>query len=72
MVFLNGEFIPKDQASISVMDRGFLFGDGVYEVIPVYNNQIFRLDEHLALAKQPGFHPYNQPLQERPMAKNST
>jgi len=47
MVFLNGEFIPKDQASISVMDRGFLFGDGVYEVIPVYNNQIFRLDEHL-------------------------
>lgn len=47
MVYLNGEFIPKNQASISVMDRGFLFGDGVYEVIPVYNNKIFRLDEHL-------------------------
>jgi D-alanine transaminase len=47
MVFLNGEFIPKDQASISVMDRGFLFGDGVYEVIPVYNGKIFRLSKHL-------------------------
>ncbi|SMN15100.1 D-alanine aminotransferase [uncultured Candidatus Thioglobus sp.] len=47
MVYLNGEFIPKDQASVSVMDRGFLFGDGVYEVIPVYSGKIFRLDEHL-------------------------
>ncbi|MBW5290285.1 MAG: D-alanine aminotransferase [Candidatus Ruthia sp. Asou_11_S2] len=47
MVFLNGEFIEKNQAHISVMDRGFLFGDGVYEVIPVYNNKIFRLNEHL-------------------------
>jgi len=48
MVFLNGEFIPKNQASVSVMDRGFLFGDGVYEVIPVYSGQVFRLHEHLA------------------------
>ncbi|CAC9530034.1 D-alanine aminotransferase (EC 2.6.1.21) [uncultured Gammaproteobacteria bacterium] len=47
MVYLNGEFIPKDQASVSIMDRGFLFGDGVYEVIPVYSGKIFRLDEHL-------------------------
>ncbi len=47
MVFLNGEFIKKNQAHISVMDRGFLFGDGVYEVIPIYNGKIFRLDEHL-------------------------
>mgnify|MGYP001563129189 FL=1 len=47
MVFLNGEFIPKNKALISVMDRGFLFGDGVYEVIPVYDHKIFRLDEHL-------------------------
>lgn len=47
MVFLNGEFIKKNQAHISVMDRGFLFGDGVYEVIPVYNNNIFRLNAHL-------------------------
>ncbi|HIB97752.1 MAG TPA: D-amino-acid transaminase [Candidatus Thioglobus sp.] len=47
MVYLNGEFIPKEQAQVSVMDRGFLFGDGVYEVIPVYSGKIFRLDEHL-------------------------
>ena len=47
VVFLNGEFLPLENANISVMDRGFLFGDGVYEVIPVYENWIFRLDEHL-------------------------
>ncbi len=47
MVYLNGDFIAKNKASISVMDRGFLFGDGVYEVIPVYNGKIFRLTEHL-------------------------
>jgi D-alanine transaminase len=34
MVYLNGNFVAKNKASISVMDRGFLFGDGVYEVIP--------------------------------------
>ena len=47
MVYLNGEFIDKADANISVMDRGFLFGDGVYEVIPVYNRQVFRLNPHL-------------------------
>ena len=47
MVFLNGEFIEKNKAFISVMDRGFLFGDGVYEVIPVYQGKIFRLNAHL-------------------------
>ena len=47
MVYLNGEFIAKEKASISVMDRGFLFGDGVYEVIPVYQGRLFRLSEHL-------------------------
>lgn len=46
-VFLNGEFLPQDQATISVMDRGFLFGDGVYEVIPVYNDKLFRFEQHL-------------------------
>lgn len=46
-VFLNGEFLALDQAKISVMDRGFLFGDGVYEVIPCYNGRLFRLSEHL-------------------------
>jgi D-alanine transaminase len=47
MVYLNGEFLPLDQARVPVMDRGFLFGDGVYEVIPVYSRHAFRLAEHL-------------------------
>lgn len=47
MVYLNGNFIAKDKATISVMDRGFLFGDGVYEVIPVYQGKLFRLNKHL-------------------------
>lgn len=47
IVFLNGEFLPQEQAKISVMDRGFLFGDGVYEVIPVYNDKIFQFKHHI-------------------------
>ena len=47
MVYLNGKFILKSEAYISVMDRGFLFGDGVYEVFPVYNGFILRLESHL-------------------------
>jgi D-alanine transaminase len=47
-VYLNGEFLALEQARVPVMDRGFLFGDGVYEVIPVYDRQPFRLHEHLA------------------------
>jgi D-alanine transaminase len=46
-VYLNGQFLPVDEAKISVLDRGFIFGDGVYEVIPVYSRHIFRLPEHL-------------------------
>ena len=46
-VFLNGEYIDADKANVSVMDRGFLFGDGVYEVIPVYHGSLFRFDSHL-------------------------
>lgn len=46
-VYLNGEFLPQQQAQVSVMDRGFLFGDGVYEVIPAYNGHLFRLIHHL-------------------------
>lgn len=47
MIYLNGEFMPIEKASISVLDRGFIFGDGVYEVIPVYSQRPFRLDGHL-------------------------
>lgn len=46
--YLNGEFLPLEEARISVMDRGFLFGDGVYEMIPVYGDHIFRLEQHLS------------------------
>lgn len=47
IAFLNGEFVELSNAKISVLDRGFIFGDGVYEVIPVYSKRLFRLDEHL-------------------------
>ncbi|MBA2654281.1 MAG: D-amino acid aminotransferase [Gammaproteobacteria bacterium] len=46
-VYLNGDFIPQEQAVVSVMDRGFLFGDGVYEVLPVYKGKIFRFEHHI-------------------------
>jgi len=47
VIYLNGDFMPIEQAKISVLDRGFIFGDGVYEVIPVYSRRPFRLAEHL-------------------------
>ena len=46
-VYLNGSYLPEEEALIPVMDRGFLFGDGVYEVIPVYGRRLFRLAQHL-------------------------
>jgi D-alanine transaminase len=46
-VYLNGEFLLLAEARIPVLDRGFIFGDGVYEVIPVYSGRPFRLDAHL-------------------------
>lgn len=48
IVYLNGRFMPIAEAKVPVMDRGFLFGDGAYEVIPVYSRRPFRLAEHLA------------------------
>ena len=47
-VFLNGRLLPIEQATVSVLDRGFIFGDGVYELVPVYSRVPFRLEEHLA------------------------
>ncbi len=46
--YLNGEFTTLPNAKISVMDRGFIFGDGVYEVVPVYQGQLFRFANHMA------------------------
>jgi D-alanine transaminase len=48
MVFLNGNYLPMEEATVPVLDRGFIFGDGVYELVPVYSRVAFRLDEHLS------------------------
>ncbi|ODV41121.1 D-amino acid aminotransferase [Cupriavidus sp. UYMMa02A] len=47
-VYLNGELIPLSEARVPVLDRGFIFGDGIYEVIPIYNGNPFRGAQHLA------------------------
>lgn len=48
LCYLNGDFGPLCDAKVSVLDRGFIFGDGVYEVLPAYNARIFRFEEHMA------------------------
>jgi D-alanine transaminase len=48
LCYLNGDYLPLNQAKVSVLDRGFIFGDGVYEVVPVYGRKLFRFDEHMA------------------------
>ena len=48
LCFLDGDYLPLNQAKVSPMDRGFLFGDGAYESIPVYGRRMFRFDDHLA------------------------
>ncbi|OZB47267.1 MAG: hypothetical protein B7X42_07250, partial [Thiomonas sp. 14-66-4] len=45
---LNGDYLPLDQARVSVLDRGFIFGDGVYEVVPAYARRPFRFEQHIA------------------------
>ena len=47
LVYLNGAFMPLEEARIPVLDRGFIFGDGVYEVVPAYSRTPFRMTEHL-------------------------
>ena len=47
-VYLNGQFLPLEEAKISVLDRGFIYGDGVYELVPVYGRRPYRLRQHLA------------------------
>lgn len=48
IVYLNGSYLPQEKATISIMDRGFLFGDSVYEVIPVFDGNFFGLESHIA------------------------
>lgn len=45
---LHGELLPLDQARVSVLDRGFIFGDGIYEAIPAYGGRLFRFEHHMA------------------------
>ena len=47
LMYLDGKFVPEDEAKVSVLDHGFLYGDGVYEGIKAYNGRIFGLDEHV-------------------------
>jgi D-alanine transaminase len=46
-VYLNGQFLPLEDAKVSVLDRGFIYGDGVYELVPVYGRKPFRMPHHL-------------------------
>lgn len=48
LVYLNGAMTPIADAKVSVLDRGFIFGDGIYEVIPIYNRRMFRSEQHMA------------------------
>jgi D-alanine transaminase len=50
-VYLDGNYTQKNEAKLSILDRGFLFGDGVYELIPVYNRYIFYIENHLKRLK---------------------
>lgn len=47
MVYLNGDYVRLGDAKVSVLDRGFIFGDGIYEVVPIYNGRPFLMDGHL-------------------------
>src|SRR5438445_8725512 len=47
-VYLNDRFVPREEAVVSVFDRGFLYGDGVYETMRAYHGRVFLLAEHLA------------------------
>lgn len=52
IAFLNGEYLPIKDAKVSILDRGFLFSDGVYEVIPAYSGNYFRFEEHILRLNQ--------------------
>ena len=47
IVYLNDDFLPLSEAKVSVLDRAYIFGDGVYEVIPVYGGNLFRFKHHI-------------------------
>lgn len=47
LIYINGEYVPREEAKISIFDHGFLYGDGVFEGIRAYNGKVFKLDEHI-------------------------
>jgi branched-chain amino acid aminotransferase len=47
IIYINGEFLPADEAKVSVLDRGYLYGDGIFETLRAYNGKVFKIDEHL-------------------------
>ena len=46
-IYINGKFVPQEDAKISVYDHGLLYGDGVFEGLRAYNGKVFRLEEHI-------------------------
>ncbi len=51
LVYVNGHFVPKEKASVSVFDHGFLYGDGIYETLRAYHGKLFLLSKHLSRLK---------------------
>src|SRR4030067_1557456 len=47
LIFINGSRVPEDEAKVSVLDRGFLYGDGIFETLRAYSGKIFRMDDHI-------------------------
>ena len=68
LVYLNGTFLPPEQAQVSCFDRGFVFADGVYEVIPAYGGLLFRLPQPFGILDKslPGIPPSTQPAARAP------
>ena len=66
LIYLNGLFWPLDKAKISVLDRGFTYGDGLFETLRAYSKKVFRLEDHLDRL----FHSANLIFLELPMTRN--
>ena len=72
-VYLNGQFLPLEDAKVSVLDRGFIYGDGVYELVPVYGRRPYRLRAASgAAAAQPRRHPAAPTRIPTPSGKRSS
>lgn len=62
IVYLNGQYLPQENAKVSIMDRGFLFGDAIYEVVPAYNGLLLGFDEHMQRMRNSLSAIYMQPV----------